>query len=32
MNSRLPTNPHGKEYQIDTELVVGDSTGPAPVE
>lgn len=28
----LATNPHGKEYQIATELIVGDSTGPAPSE
>jgi DNA-binding LacI/PurR family transcriptional regulator len=26
------TNPHGKDYQIPTELIVGDSTGPAPSE
>jgi LacI family transcriptional regulator len=25
-----PTTPHGKEYPIDAELVVGESSGPAP--
>jgi len=25
-------NPHGKEYQIAAELIVGDSSGPAPSE
>jgi DNA-binding LacI/PurR family transcriptional regulator len=25
-------NPHGKEYQISAELVLGDSSGPAPAE
>jgi len=24
------TNPHGKEYQIPAELIVGDSSGPVP--
>jgi DNA-binding LacI/PurR family transcriptional regulator len=27
--SRSP-NPHGKEYQISAELILGDSSGPAP--
>jgi DNA-binding LacI/PurR family transcriptional regulator len=26
------SNPQGKEYPISVELVVGDSTGPAPLE
>ena len=26
------TNPHGKEYQIPAELIMGDSSGPAPSE
>jgi len=25
-------NPHGKDYQISTELIIGDSSGPAPSE
>jgi LacI family transcriptional regulator len=25
-------NPHGKDYQISAELIVGDSSGPAPAE
>jgi len=25
-------NPHGKDYQISAELIVGDSSGPAPSE
>lgn len=25
-------DPHGREYQISAELIVGDSSGPAPVE
>jgi len=24
------TNPHGREYEISAELVLGDSSGPAP--
>jgi DNA-binding LacI/PurR family transcriptional regulator len=24
------TNPQGREYQISAELVLGDSSGPAP--
>ena len=26
----VATNPHGKEYQISAELVLGESSGPAP--